>query len=67
MSPDWHSPTVLPIPDRPRQCLSAYDAKDPGTSFSAIEPLLPVECAPTVRAVLVGDVCFGAASTRSPC
>lgn len=34
---------TLPIPDRPRVCLTTYDAKDPETSFPPIEPLRPPE------------------------
>jgi arylsulfatase len=53
---------ILPIPDRPRVGLITYDAKDPDTSFPAIEPLLPPTGAPNVLVVLLDDVGFGASS-----
>jgi arylsulfatase len=53
---------ILPVPDRPRVGLVTYDAKDPDTSFPAIEPLLPPSGAPNVLIVLLDDVGFGAAS-----
>ena len=61
-SPDLHSRTMLPIPDRPAPGLTTYDAKDPDTSFPPIEPLLPPEGAPNVLIVLLDDVGFGASS-----
>ena len=44
---------MLPIPDRPASGLTTYDAKDPDTAFSPIEPLLPPEGAPNVLIVLL--------------
>jgi arylsulfatase A-like enzyme len=59
---------VLPIPDRPYTGLVTYDAKDPDTSFSPIEPLRPPEGAPNVLVILLDDVGFGAASAfGGPC
>jgi arylsulfatase len=59
---------MLPIPDRPSPGLTTYDAKDPDTAFSPIEPLLPPPGAPNVMIVLLDDVGFGAASTfGGPC
>src|SRR5256884_2254320 len=59
---------VLPIPDRPYQGFVTYDAKDPDTSFPAIEPLRPPEAAPNVLVVLLDDVGFGASSAfGGPC
>jgi hypothetical protein len=43
MSPDRHARTMLPIPDRPSFGLTTYNAKDPDTAHSPIEPLLPLE------------------------
>ena len=40
-SPDRHARAMLPIPDRPAPGLTTYDAKDPETSYPAIQPLLP--------------------------
>jgi arylsulfatase A-like enzyme len=68
MSPDRHARAMLPIPDRPSPGLTTYDAKDPDTAFSPIEPLLPPPGAPNVMIVLLDDVGFGAASTfGGPC
>jgi arylsulfatase A-like enzyme len=53
---------VLPIPDRPFAGLVTYDAKDPATSFPAIEPLRPPTGAPNVLIVLLDDVGFAASS-----
>ena len=53
---------VLPVPDRHPAGLTTYDAKDPATSFPAIEPLRPPPGAPNVLVVLLDDVGFGAAS-----
>jgi hypothetical protein len=39
--PDRHARATLPIPDRVAPGLTTYDAKDPDTTFPAIEPLLP--------------------------
>ena len=59
---------VLPIPDRPFDGLVTYDAKDPDTSFPAIEPLRPPQGAPNVIVVLLDDVGFGASSAfGGPC
>jgi arylsulfatase A-like enzyme len=59
---------VLPIPDRPYAGLVTYDAKDPATSFPAIEPLRPPEGAPNVLIVLIDDCGFGASSAfGGPC
>ena len=54
--------SVLPIPDRPTTGLITYDAKDPDTSFSPIEPLVPPAGAPNVLVVLLDDIGFGASS-----
>ena len=67
-SPDRHSRSMLPIPDRPAPGLTTYDAKDPDTVFPPIEPLRPPEGAPNVLIVLLDDVGFGAASAfGGPC
>jgi arylsulfatase len=59
---------VLPIPDVPPVGLTTYDAKDPDTSYPAIEPLRPPEGAPNVLVVLIDDVGFGASSAfGGPC
>ena len=68
MSPDRHSRSMLPIPDRPAPGLTTYDAKDPDTAYPPIEPLLPPEGAPNVLVVLLDDVGFGASSAfGGPC
>ena len=68
MSTDRHARTMLPIPDRPATGLTTYDAKDPDTSFAAIEPLRPPDGAPNVLIVLLDDVGFGASSAfGGPC
>jgi arylsulfatase A-like enzyme len=68
MNPDRHARSILPIPDRPAQGLTTYDAKDPDTSFAPIEPLRPPEGAPNILVVLLDDVGFGAASAfGGPC
>jgi len=60
--------TVLPIPDRPYQGLTTYDAKDPDTSFPPIEPLRPPAGAPNVLIVLIDDTGFGSSSAfGGPC
>jgi arylsulfatase len=59
---DRHLRSSLPIPDRPQPGLTTYDAKDPDTSYPAIEPLLPPEGAPNVLVILLDDVGFGASS-----
>jgi hypothetical protein len=53
---------VLPIPDRRYAGLITDDAKDPDTSFPAVEPLRPPAGAPNVLIVLLDDVGFGASS-----
>ena len=59
---------MLPIPDRPAQGLTTYDAKDPATAFPPIEPLLPPTGAPNVLVILLDDVGFGASSAfGGPC
>jgi arylsulfatase A-like enzyme len=59
---------VLPVPDRPHEGLITYDAKDPATSFPAIEPLRPPADAPNVLVILLDDVGFGASSAfGGPC
>jgi arylsulfatase A-like enzyme len=62
MSPDPLGRQVLPIPDRPFAGLVTYDAKDPATSFPAIEPLRPPTGAPNVLILLIDDVGFAASS-----
>ncbi len=59
---DVRGRTVLPSPDRTLPALTTYDAKDPETSFPAIEPLRPPDGAPNVLVVLIDDVGFGASS-----
>ena len=49
---------VLPIPDQQFVGLVTYDAKDPATSFPAIEPLRPPTGAPNVLIVLIDDCGF---------
>jgi arylsulfatase len=67
-TPDRHARTMLPIPDLPKPGYTAYDAKQPGSSFPPIEPLLPPEGAPNVLIVLLDDVGFGASSAfGGPC
>lgn len=53
---------VLPIPDRAYPGAISYDAKDPDTSFPAIQPLRPPAGAPNILIVLLDDVGFGASS-----
>lgn len=66
--PDRHARTMLPIPDLPKSGYTAYDAKEPGSTFPPIEPLLPPEGAPNVLIVLLDDVGFGASSAfGGPC
>ncbi len=67
-SPDRHSRTVLPIPDRAYAGTIRYDAKDPAASFAPIQPLRPPAGAPNVLIVLIDDVGFGASSAfGGPC
>jgi arylsulfatase A-like enzyme len=59
---------VLPVPDKPHEGLITYDAKDPDTSFPAIEPLRPPARAPNVLVILLDDAGFGASSAfGGPC
>jgi arylsulfatase A-like enzyme len=68
MSQDMHARTMLPIPHRRKPGLTTYDAKDPETSFPAIEPLRPPDGAPNVLVILLDDVGFGASSAfGGPC
>jgi arylsulfatase len=53
---------ILPIPDRPFAGMVTYDAKDPATSFSPIEPLRPPAGAPNVLVILLDDAGFAASS-----
>ncbi len=60
--------TVLPIPERRHVGLTTYDAKDPNTSFPAIEAIRPPAGAPNVVVLLIDDCGFGAASAfGGPC
>ncbi len=60
--------THLPIPDAQHVGLTTYDAKDPETTFPAIEPLRPPAGAPNIVLVLLDDVGFGASSAfGGPC
>jgi hypothetical protein len=45
--------TILPIPDVAPVGLTTYDAKDPGTSFPPIAPLLRRRGTPNVLIVLL--------------
>jgi len=54
--------SVLPIPAERHVGLTTLDAKDPETSFAAIEPLRPPAGAPNVLIVLLDDVGFGSSS-----
>ena len=59
---------VLPIPARPFTGLITYDAKDPETSFPAIEPLRPPEGAPNVLLIMLDDAGYAAMNTLGgPC
>ena len=65
---DRHARATLPIPDRRGPGLTTYDAKDPDTAATPIEPLLPPAGAPNVLIVLLDDVGFGASSAfGGPC
>jgi arylsulfatase A-like enzyme len=67
-SPDRHARSMLPIPDRPANGLTTYDAKDPDTAFPPIEALTPPAGAPNVLIVLLDDVGFGASTAfGGPC
>ena len=61
--PDDSQREILPIPDRAYSGFVAYDAKNPDSSFPAIEPLRPPAGAPNVLVVLLDDVGFGASSS----
>ena len=59
---------VLPIPHRQHVGLTTYDAKDPDTSYPAIEQLRPPAGAPNVLVVLLDDAGFGSSSAfGGPC
>src|SRR4051794_12047881 len=59
---------VLPAPSRAYGGLITYDAKDPDTSFPAINPLRPPDGAPNVLVILLADAGFGASSAfGGPC
>ena len=67
MSDDIERP-ILPIPDRVRPGLTAFDAKDPDTKFPPIREVRPPAGAPNVLVVLLDDVGFGASSAfGGPC
>ncbi len=58
----------LPIPHRAHVGLTTYDAKDPDTSYPAIEPLRPPEGAPNVVVIMIDDAGFGSSSAfGGPC
>ncbi len=66
--PTEQSRANLPIPDAQYVGVTTYDAKDPDTTFPAIEPLRPPRGAPNVLLVLLDDVGFGASSAYGgPC
>jgi arylsulfatase len=59
---------ILPIPDSEATWAVTYDAKDPDTSFPAIQPLRPPKGAPNVLIVLIDDAGFGSSSAfGGPC
>ncbi|MFB7375232.1 arylsulfatase [Streptomyces sp. NPDC056222] len=59
---------ILPIPDVTRPGPITYDAKDPGTSFAPIRPLLPPDGAPNIMLIMLDDVGYGAPSVfGGPC
>jgi arylsulfatase A-like enzyme len=62
MPEDVKQRSVLPIPDKPATGLITYDAKDPDTSFTPIQTLVPPAAAPNVLIVLLDDIGFGASS-----
>jgi arylsulfatase len=65
---DKNQRSILPIPDRPHVGVTTYDAKDPNTKFSRIEPLRPPKGAPNVLIVLLDDAGFGSSSAfGGPC
>jgi arylsulfatase A-like enzyme len=58
----------LPIPHREHVGLTTYDAKDPDTSYPAIEPLRPPAGAPNVVVIMIDDAGFGSSSAfGGPC
>jgi len=60
--------TVLPIPDKPRQGVVYYDAKDPENSYPPIVQLRPPVGAPNVMVILIDDAGFGSSSAfGGPC
>src|SRR5262245_5454097 len=61
-SPPELQRSILPIPDLEYTGQVLYDAKDPGVSRHAIQPVRPPEGAPNVLVVLIDDVGFGASS-----
>ena len=62
------SRSQLPMPDIAAFGLTTYDAKDPDTAFSPIEPLAPPAGAPNILIVLLDDIGFGASSAfGGPC
>jgi arylsulfatase len=63
MTEDGRPRSVLPIPEQRYLGFSAYDAKDPDSSFPPIAPVRPPAGAPNVLLVLLDDVGFGASST----
>jgi arylsulfatase A-like enzyme len=66
--PDPIQRSVLPIPDREHSGPVTYDAKEPDTRFTPIEPLRPPAGAPNVLVILLDDVGFGASSAfGGPC
>src|SRR6185295_2297788 len=68
MGIDDTSRAILPIPDRPYAGVTTYDAKDPDTSFPAIEPIRAPDGAPNVLIILIDDAGFGSNSAfGGPC
>jgi arylsulfatase A-like enzyme len=62
MSVDETSRAILPIPARPYNGVTTYDAKDPETVFPPIEPIRPPAGAPNVLLILIDDAGFGSNS-----
>jgi arylsulfatase A-like enzyme len=56
------SRAILPIPDQQHVGLTTFDAKNPDTKYSAIEPLRPPDGAPNVLVILIDDAGFAASS-----
>ena len=68
MSDELAGRDVLPIPDQRYQGPIMYNAKDPSSKFTPIEPLRPPDAAPNVIVILLDDVGFGASSAfGGPC